>query len=312
MIPSNVRIGLSTIFVDDNIDQNSSSPTASLHFHGTEVTILQFPSEENQGTEGLRPKFSELLESEKKVDFSILDSYTTVTDARLSVKNAFCPIQRVTIPEEFSQELNSCYRENCKTEHHWLNTVCSNILEHSEQFSSSSDAVNMVSWTSFHTKRSRDSPDKTPTINALLPVIYHISNDINPQAHVMTVAKQYTKFINEEQTTVGCSDQPLYAWKKKLQWAYPSEFSTESYFAFMGGLHTEQQLLKINGQLIKGTGIDEIIDQAGLPIIGLKTALCDVNDIKKARYTVQVIAPCLYKNLMFAHAQSNSELDIHE
>ena len=65
----------------------------------------------------------------------------------------------------------------------------------------------------------------------------------------MNVAIQYTRYLNEGQgTAVGCSDQPLYAWKKKLQWAYPDGFSKEKYFVVMGGLHLEQHLHKINGQ----------------------------------------------------------------
>ena len=48
-IPSTLRRGFFTIFVNDNVDKNSSSVTATGHFHGTGVTVSQFTSEENPG-----------------------------------------------------------------------------------------------------------------------------------------------------------------------------------------------------------------------------------------------------------------------
>ena len=87
---------------------------------------------------------------------------------------------------------------------------------------------------------------------------------------------------------VGCSDQPLYSLKKKIQWKCTDEFPNEKYFAFMGGLHIEQIALKAHGTMLKGTGIQDVIKQAGLKTIGLETAAADVNGIKKARYTLQI------------------------
>jgi len=75
----------------------------------------------------------------------------------------------------------------------------------------------------------------------------------------------------------------------------------------MGGLHIEQQLLKINGQLLSGTGTDEILDHANVAITGIQTAICDVNHIKKARYAVQVVASCLFKLLTIAHIESGKQ-----
>ena len=126
----------------------------------------------------------------------------------------------------------------------------------------------------------------------------------------MKVATDYTNYLNPGQRTIGCSDCPLYALKKKIQWANPTLFPSEQYLAFMGGLHIEQQLLKINGQLTKGSGMDAIIGKAGLEYIGLATAFTDVNDIKKARYAIQVEVACLYKMLQAAYSDSRTSTDI--
>jgi len=59
-----------------------------------------------------------------------------------------------------------------------------------------------------------------------------------------------------------------------------------------------------------GSGLDGIMDTAKLPYIGLKTAFCDVNDVKKALYAVEVVAICLYKQLSLAHSESETHLDL--
>ena len=58
-------------------------------------------------------------------------------------------------------------------------------------------------------------------------------------------------------------------------------------------------------ELELGSGIDDIIGMAGLPTAGLRTAVCDVNSIKKARYTLQIIAPCLFKYLQESYQESD-------
>ena len=97
----------------------------------------------------------------------------------------------------------------------------------------------------------------------------------------MKVAVDYTKYLNPGQVAVGVSDLPLYALKRSIQKAYPEEF--EGYFCFMGGLHTELAALVCIGLLIKGSGLDDIVDAASLNTVSLKTAVCDVSNIKKAR-----------------------------
>ena len=60
VLPSTLRRVIFTIFVDDNVDKNSSSVTAAGHFHGTGVTALQFSSEEYAGIQPKRNTFKEL------------------------------------------------------------------------------------------------------------------------------------------------------------------------------------------------------------------------------------------------------------
>ena len=126
----------------------------------------------------------------------------------------------------------------------------------------------------------------------------------------MKTAKDYTNYLNPGQTTVGSSDFPLYYLKKKIQSACPATFSKLDYFSFSGGLHIEQTSYNVHGDLIKGTSLVDIVKQSELSVIGLQTAVADVNDIKKARYIIQVLATCLYTLLQEAYIASSSELSL--
>ena len=90
------------------------------------------------------------------------------------------------------------------------------------------------------------------TIAVTLPVTYHVTNDVKFQRHIMKIAKSYISYLSSSQTAVGCSDQPLYALKKKIQWAGLEGFSIDQYFAFLGGLHyhIEQVALKGHGSMV--------------------------------------------------------------
>ena len=98
--PVNLRKGLSSVGALDNLDHNPSSTTAQGSFHGTEISIIQFPTEENQelcrgatyGSDklGQKPSFAE--------------SFTNVPATYMNDKP---PIPRVTPTEkEFQGELS--------------------------------------------------------------------------------------------------------------------------------------------------------------------------------------------------------------
>ena len=69
------------------------------------------------------------------------------------------------------------------------------------------------------------------------------------QSHCMLLM-QSTKVLNENQIAVDVSDQPVFALTKELQFRLPNIFS--DYLPFFGGLHIEQSLLSLYGELIKG------------------------------------------------------------
>ena len=74
------------------------------------------------------------------------------------------------------------------------------------------------------------------------------------------------------------------------------------------GLHIEQCLLVTHGQFIKVRGLREILEACSLATIGVG-AVVDVNQIKRARYCVQITLCSLYRKLVDAVKADGSTLD---
>ena len=97
----------------------------------------------------------------------------------------------------------------------------------------------------------------------------------------MKIAKQTVNFLNPGETHIDICDQPVCALTKEIQWRCPEELSSNSYFTLFGGLHFEQCMLVIHGELIKGSGLYEILKNNGLSIIDTGAAV-NANHVKQA------------------------------
>ena len=118
-----------------------------------------------------------------------------------------------------------------------------------------------------------------------------------------------TNFLNPSQTPVDTCDQPVYALTKTIQWMYPETLGSGNYLSILGGLHIEQFALVMQGETIKGSGLEIILSSNNLSIIG-KSAVVDVIDIKRARYCLQVAACTVIRKLKDEYVQDNPLLPI--
>ena len=87
-----------------------------------------------------------------------------------------------------------------------------------------------------------------------------------------------------------------YALTKEIQWRCQSICGGDEYLILLGGLHIEQSLLGIYGQLIKGSVLEDILEKNSLSIIWT-SAVIDASHIKRARYCIQ-LGLCLLYSLM--------------
>ena len=66
VVPGNLRSGLFTIGAKDNIDKNSSCIVSKFHYHGTSLSLFQFPTYNNPGIERHYEKYVEIPSSMSK------------------------------------------------------------------------------------------------------------------------------------------------------------------------------------------------------------------------------------------------------
>ena len=76
-----------------------------------------------------------------------------------------------------------------------------------------------------------------------------------------------------------------------------------------GALHIETSLLVIHADIIKGSGLKQILQENELSVVG-PDVIVNVNDIKKDRYCLQICACAIYRKLKEAHKESNSILPV--
>ena len=126
------------------------------------------------------------------------------------------------------------------------------------------------------------------------------------QYHCMNIISNTINTLNPCQIPVNAADQQIFALTKKLMIRFLDKFGLDKYFCLFGSLHIKKSLLIICGQVIKGSGLDEILCTCDLSIVGADS-LVTVNDIKRARYCLQVGACKIYSKLKQAHMDSGSD-----
>ena len=122
----------------------------------------------------------------------------------------------------------------------------------------------------------------------------------------MNIISNTINTLNADQIPVDTADQPIFALTRELMIRFPDKFGPDKYFCLSGSLHVEKSLLIICGQVIKGSGLDEIMCTCGLSIVGADS-LVTVNDIKRARYCLQVGACVIYSKLKQVHMDNGSD-----
>ena len=102
----------------------------------------------------------------------------------------------------------------------------------------------------------------------------------------------------QNQSPVDVCDHPVFALTKENQWRYPEKFGSGSYFSLFGGLYFEQCMQTIHGELIKGSGLENVLSNIDMSIIGTG-AVVHASHIKQARYCLKVSFCALFLTLYF-------------
>ena len=112
--------------------------------------------------------------------------------------------------------------------------------------------------------------------------------------------------MNPTQTPLDASDQLVYALTKELQYCYP--YLLEKYCPIMGGLHIEQSVLGIHGQLSEGSGLVKILILHKFSAIGL-SVITDASHIKTSSLCHSSDSLCSFFEITRSFSKIWSELE---
>ena len=281
--PPGLRHHLYTVGALDNIDHNPSSTTAESSFHGTGISLFQFPTQENVGLQ--------------RSAISIQDSFGvqhTLPDIYTNVPAVVCDTKSLTVPERsfdnMYESTGATLQEAKDKENDWITTaialLCKDNLEVGEN----------VTWAAYHASNMSD-PINPPVINALLPLFYNKAASLAMIKHGMNVIMAATSHLNPGQVAVMAVDQPLFALAKFIQWKFPETHGEDNMIVMFGGLHIEIALWHLVGDLLDGSGWTTALCESGVASSGTAESFLRASHLTKTRHSHQVTLLTLEKLL---------------
>lgn len=274
--PVNGRENIFTCGMIDNIDVDYQSKMTKDSFHGTAISIAQFPTTENAGTlkASLGMEFGQ-----ENVD-PLPDFYTVVPAVALKNKEPRVPFQNRNIIPVYDVR-NAKMKEN-----EWLSHV-KRVLDEGM-----SD-TDFISWAAFFSSRCPQLTNPKSTVS-LLPLFHEVAHYPSMILHGMHIVRAVTEYLNPGQTPFMTADQPLYAIMKQLQWEHPNDVGEDKFLTYMGGLHIEMVTHKMLGQWLDGSGWSTVLSESGVTTSGRADNAVKGGHVTRARYFHQVTAASLY------------------
>jgi hypothetical protein len=263
--PISLKKGLFSVGALDNLDHNPSSTTATSSFHGTGISIFQFPTENNPGEN--RPTITALaFELETH---SLPDSYAIVPPTELKTTS-------IKVPVSNQQNTNSCIAENKIYENRWIEHALQ-ILEKDNLTSE-----DCMTWAAYHSKDQPVEKDP-PAVSALLPLFYEKASTPAMIKHGMDVLKQTINFLNPSHIPVIAFDQPLFALANMVQWKWPETHGEDKYVVMFGGLHLEMALWNTLGDLLESSGWTTALLEAEVASSGVADSFLKASHLTRTR-----------------------------
>ena len=124
MLPHVLKQGVFTTFTDDNINEQSSSPTATKNCNATAMTCLQFPQEPGEGISRERKSARDIDPNLPGLE-TVLEEFLSVLEQKVS-KESHCPVQTVNV-EEFEAELGVVFQKSMGEEEDFLMAAMKNM-----------------------------------------------------------------------------------------------------------------------------------------------------------------------------------------
>ena len=279
--PAQLRKGLFTVSALDNIDHNPSSTTAKGSFHGTGISLFQFPSKSNMGhfQGGIA-----MPSPETEKNHHLPGSFTIVPAVALMKANVAVPATPNPI-KSFDGHLGTAHMEEKCWLDHSLKVIEMEELNKGE----------IVAWSAYHASLQDVSDDLQPALTQLLPLFYEKAATASMIKHGMDVQCKATQFLNPGQIPVMAVDAPLYALAKFVRWNWPQTHGEDKCVVMFGGLHIEMAMWKTYGDYLEASGWTTALTEAGIASSGTADSILKASHLTRTRHAHQVSALALSK-----------------
>lgn len=264
--PACLRKNIFTVAALDNLDHNPSSTTSVSSFHGTGISIFQFPKENKAGD--CRPPIT--IPPSRAEKHSLPEGYSVVPPVALVSSS-------VLVPACTMSPVPSTLNDAKAREDQWVSHASSQLEKDTVV------AEDTVAWAAYHSSL-QESTSNPPAITALLPLFYEKAASPAMIKHGMNVIRQATSFLNPQQIPVIALDQPLFALAKMVQWKWPATYGENNFVVMFGGLHLEMGLWNTLGDLLEGSGWTAAITEADVASSGVAQAFLKASHITRTRY----------------------------
>ena len=290
--PSNLRKYIFTVGALDNIDHNPSSTTSKGSFHGTGISIFQFPTKDNPGIGRERITIGHHTAK----DFSLPDKYAVVP--AVSCKTTEFGVPDTLISDKQAGSLQEAQNQETRWVEHAAAFLNKDKLEKGDK----------MTWASFHSLS--DTSETKPAIIALLPLFYEKAATMAMIKHGKDIQKNITEYINPGQIPVMAFDQPLFALAKFSQWCWPDTHGEDKYVVMFGGLHIEMALWNTIGTYLDGSGWTTALSDSGIAGTGTADSYLKASHLTRTRHSHQVTALTLatIQCEAFAQAETNTPM----
>ena len=262
--PACLRKGLFTVSALDNLDHNPSATTSVSSFHGTGISLFQFPGKENLGES--RPPVK-IPPPPGAKNHSLPYNYAFVPAIALKTTSVSVPkkltamgnsgiLAPVCVPYSLASVSNTpddsiacpaaLLEEAMVRENDWINHALTLVKKELGK----KDAI---AWAAYHALQQAPAEDP-PALCALMPLFYEKAATPAMVRHGMNVQRQAIEYLNPGQIPVSVFDQPLFALAKYVQWKWPDTHGESVHVVMLGGLHTEMALWSTLGDILEDSG----------------------------------------------------------
>ena len=288
--PSHLQKGHFIAGAMDNVDHNPSSTTADSSFHGTGISIVEYPSEDT-GTivqQGITPTADEL---------SLPASYAIVPAVALNESKA-------SVSARLCYEFHGNLENGILREQQWLKNALMVLESTMEEYKS-------MSWASFHANLQPDVHIQ-PATTALLPLFHEKADSPAMIKHAMDILQNVTSFLNPGQIPVMACDCPIFAKAKYIQWTWPATHGEDRFVVMFGGLHLEMGMWTTLGDYLACSGWTAALTEAGIVTAGKADSFLKTSHLTRTHRMHQLTCVALEKLQKEAFQVANSECSFEE